>query len=85
MPYIRKGDLERVGLPRPRGDEQREIAASVSIVDAKYETHARKHAALTSLFRTLLHQLMTAQLRVSDLDVESLLSQAVPEPNAAQP
>ena len=42
-------------------------------------------SALTSLFRTLLHQLMTAQFRVSDLDVESLLSQAVPEPNAAQP
>ncbi len=35
----------------------------------------RKHAALSALFRTLLHQLMTAQLRVHDLDLEGLLAQ----------
>ena len=28
-----------------------------------------EHAALTALFRTLLHQLMTAQLRVHGLDL----------------
>ena len=34
--------------------------------------HRRKHAALTALFRTLLHQLMTAQIRVHDLDLPEL-------------
>ncbi len=31
-----------------------------------------KHAALTALFRTLLHQLMTAQIRVHALDLSEM-------------
>lgn len=34
--------------------------------------HERKHATLTALFRTMLHQLMTAQIRVHDLDLSGL-------------
>jgi hypothetical protein len=45
----------------------------VETVERKHEQHHRKHAALTALFRTLLHQLMTAQIRVHDL--EGLLPQ----------
>ncbi len=67
----------------PSQPEQREIVSVMETVDAKLSQTQRKHAALASLFRTLLHQLMTAQLRVADLDVESLLAQAVPEPNFA--
>jgi len=37
----------------------------IDTVDAKLKTLHAKHAALTALFRTLLHQLMTAQLRVN--------------------
>ena len=36
--------------------------------------HQRKRATLTDLFRTLLHQLMTAQIRVGVLDLEDLCS-----------
>jgi type I restriction enzyme S subunit len=36
-------------------------------VDRKLDTATRKHATLTALFRTLLHQLMTAQIRVGEL------------------
>ena len=32
----------------------------------------RKHAALTALFRTLLHELMTARIRVHNLDLPGL-------------
>ena len=32
----------------------------------------RKHAALTALFRTLLHQLMTAHIPVHGLDLPQL-------------
>ena len=62
-----------------------QIAKVFAALEAKEKVHARKHAALTSLFRTLLHQLMTAQLRVHDLDVEGLLEQAVPERQADSP
>jgi type I restriction enzyme S subunit len=60
-------------MPLPSNiDEQREIATSISCVDSKLICHQRKHATLTSLFRTLLHQLMTAQIRVHDLDLDLL-------------
>ena len=48
-------------------------------VGAKHDLHAAKRAALQGLFRTLLHQLMTAQIRVNHLDlseVEKLLDHA---------
>jgi hypothetical protein len=32
----------------------------------------RKRKVLTDLFRTLLHDLMTAQIRVGDLDLSAL-------------
>lgn len=38
--------------------------------------HRRKHSTLRALFRTLLHPLMTAQLRVNDLDLDRLLARA---------
>ncbi len=82
---INTGTLKRVLVPLPDIDEQAKMVSHVDRLERKLAIHRRKHSALTSLFRTLLHQLLTAQLRVSDLDVETLLSQAVPEPNAAQP
>ncbi len=38
-----------------------------------------KRQSLSDLSRTLLHQLMTAQIRVHDLDAEGILAQAVRE------
>jgi type I restriction enzyme S subunit len=52
----------------PKSGEQDEIVEKVDCLDQKVSVHARKHAALTALFRTVLHQLMTAQIRVNDLD-----------------
>jgi type I restriction enzyme S subunit len=56
-----------VSVPKP--GEQDEIVEKVDCLDQKVSVHARKHAALTALFRTLLYQLMTAQLRVNDLEI----------------
>ena len=60
--------------PVPALDEQHEIADVFAALDRKEKVHQCKHAALTALFRTLLHQLMTAQLRVVDLDLPDLES-----------
>ena len=38
----------------------------------KLKLHERKYATITDLFRTLLHQLMTAQIRVHNLDLPEL-------------
>lgn len=60
----------------PSPPEQREIVSVMETVDAKLSQTQRKHSALTSLFRTLLHQLMTAQIRVHALDLPELAAQA---------
>ena len=79
------GKIRELSVALPSLDEQKQIVITLQAVDSKLEVTERKHAALTSLFRTLLHQLMTAQLRVHDLDVEGLLEQAVPERQADSP
>jgi len=60
-------------VPVPSIEEQDEIEAHVKAIDRKLRVHTQKKLALTDLFRTLLHQLMTAQIRVNALD-ESVLT-----------
>jgi type I restriction enzyme, S subunit len=55
-------------VPVPQTVEQDEIVEKLDCLDQKLSVHARKHAAHAALFKTLLHQLMTAQIRVKDLD-----------------
>lgn len=59
-------------VPVPKPEEQDEIVEKVDCLDKKLSVHARKHVALTALFRTLLHQLMTAKIRVDDLVLPEL-------------
>ena len=59
-------------VPVPSPEEQDETISNIDCVDRKLAVHRHKHAALTALFRTLLHQLMTAQIRVHDLDLPEL-------------
>ncbi len=66
-------------IPLPSPEEQDKIVSNIDCVDQKLAVQQRKQATLTDLFRTLLHQLMTAQIRVHDLDLEGLLAQAVAE------
>ncbi len=61
-------------VPLPPADEQAEIIRVIDIVDAKRERHKQFFASLQALFRTLLHQLMTAQIRVDQLDLSELKS-----------
>lgn len=52
--------------------EQEEIAQVLETVSEKLTQHTQKKQSLSNLFRTLLHQLMTAQIRVHDLDLSGL-------------
>ncbi len=65
-------EIERFVIPLPDKRTQEEIAAAIATVEQKYEQHRRKRDSLSDLFRTLLHQLMTAQIRVHDLDLSEL-------------
>jgi type I restriction enzyme S subunit len=68
------GYLKTYPVPVPAVDEQHAIADVFAALDRKEKVHRRKHAALTALFHTMLHQLMTAQLRVDDFNLPELIS-----------
>ena len=51
-------------VPMPSIEEQREIAEAFGAVDRKIRTATQKRDQLQELFRTLLHELMTAKIRV---------------------
>jgi type I restriction enzyme S subunit len=59
-------------IPLPDKQTQQQIARTIATLEKKYELHQRKHATLTGLFQALLHQLMTAQIRVRDLDLPEI-------------
>ncbi|HEU4710218.1 MAG TPA: restriction endonuclease subunit S [Pyrinomonadaceae bacterium] len=67
-----RNEISVLNIPLPSYDEQREIADAIAAIDVQLNLHHRKHAALSALFRTLLHQLMTAQVRLNDLDLREL-------------
>lgn len=70
-------EIERFVIPLPDKRTQEEIANAIATVERKCEQHCCKRDSLCHLFRTLLHQLMTAQIRVHDLDL-SFLEQETP-------
>ena len=71
VPIMSKGKFEKIPLyTSPDRDEQREIARIFCAIDAKIQVHERKRATLQELFKTTLHQLMTGQIRVANLDID---------------
>jgi len=66
LPSITVQAVKGAMLPLPPLDEQREMARILQAVDAKIATEQARRAALEALFKTLLHQLMTGQIRVND-------------------
>lgn len=63
----------------PDRAEQDEVAAVLDAIDQKIDLHRRKHAVLDSLFKALLHKLMTGEIQVDQLDLSALLSVAPKE------
>ena len=56
--------LKGFAVPLPCIEEQAEIATQSEALEAKLMAHRRKHESLQDLFRTVLHELMTAKIRV---------------------
>ncbi|WP_413893268.1 restriction endonuclease subunit S [Candidatus Skiveiella danica] len=66
------GFLKTLPIPVPSRAEQQEIAAAFQTLEDKQEFAVRKQAALQDLFRTLLHQLMTAKTRIHEIEFEKV-------------
>jgi type I restriction enzyme S subunit len=70
---VNQGDVARLLIPLPPNVEtQDEILAILNALETKSTVYLRTRTSLANLFRTLLHQLMTAQVRVQDLCLSSL-------------
>ncbi|HYE36310.1 restriction endonuclease subunit S [Methylocaldum sp.] len=81
MPNLNNRVLRSMPIFYPSRATQVEIANTLDAVEQKLAINQRKRATLTDLFRTLLHQLMTAQIRVHDIDMPDIgqsESRAVP-------
>ncbi|MBE0517003.1 MAG: restriction endonuclease subunit S, partial [Methanophagales archaeon] len=49
--------------------EQHQIAHILSTVDKKIEVAERRKATLKELFKTMLHKLMTGEIRVNKVEI----------------
>jgi type I restriction enzyme, S subunit len=67
-----KSAINRLPTYLPREDERREIVTALDAVAKKIEVAQTKKRLLFDLFRTLLHELMTARIRVHNLDLPEL-------------
>lgn len=70
QPLVTQGLINEHSFPIPLPEEQREIASILQTIDRKISVHEHKRATLQELFQTMLHQLMTAQLRVHTLALD---------------
>ncbi len=71
-PTLNRNIVHQQIVGYPGVDDQREIADLLGKIDGKSDIHKQKASLLKDLFRSLLHQLMTAQIRVHDIDFDDL-------------
>ena len=71
VPILNKSNFENFQIPTPLRAVQDEIAGFLGVLDQKLENAGQKKAQLQDLFRTLLHELMTAKTRVHELELSS--------------
>ncbi len=64
--------LKTFKIPLPPLPEQQAIADILSTIDQKIDHHTTKKQKLEELFRTLLHELMTARVRVNKINLDFL-------------
>ena len=72
QPLVTQGVINEHRVPLPHIEEQREISAILDAIDRKVDLHRRKRAVSDDLFKTLLHKLMTGEIRVDVLDLSAL-------------
>jgi len=69
--YTTLGFLRSCPIPLPRKDEQVEIVHILHSIDQKLENHESQKSAYQELFKTMLNKLMTGQIRVKNLDIDT--------------
>lgn len=68
-PAVTDSEVKNQYIPFPSIITQRKIASILFSIDSKIEAEENKKKALDELFKTLLNDLMTAKIRVKNLEV----------------
>ena len=71
--HLPEVQLKALPIPQPTRSEQDQICIILETTDKKLGVIEKKHTVLNALFRTLLHQLMMAKIRVNNIEIECLL------------
>jgi type I restriction enzyme S subunit len=71
QPHFNVGTVKRFFVPLPSLEEQEVIVYCLKKIDQKHNLAAAKQKTLQDLFRTLLHELMTAKTRVHELELRT--------------
>jgi type I restriction enzyme, S subunit len=83
VPILSKGAFEQIEIVATTDlDEQREIAAVLRAIDLKIDLHQKKRSIFEDLFKSLLQQLMSGDMKIADLDL-SILASGINEEVAA--
>ena len=69
MTTINQQGISKALVPQAPMSEQSNIVEILEIVDSKIHRHQAQRATLQALFRNLLHDLMTAKIRVNNLSL----------------
>ncbi len=72
MRYIGVGKIASLAIPVPPPSEQQEIVHALKSVEEKIRVEENRKRSLDSLFKSLLHNLMTCKVRVNDLDMSAV-------------
>ena len=68
QPLVTQGTINEQSIPLPPSiEEQRQIVRVLKVVDAAIDIHRRKHSVLNSLFKGLLHKLITEEVMTNNL------------------
>jgi type I restriction enzyme S subunit len=62
--------IKNLLIPFPATTEQQQIASILSGIDKRIDAEEQRKEALEQLFKSLLHNLMSAKIRVKDLGVD---------------
>jgi len=56
-------------IPLPPLPEQKQIAHILSVVDEKIEVEQKRKQVLKELFKTMLHKLMSGEIRLKEVEI----------------
>lgn len=69
IPNLSGSRLKNFKIPKPELSKQQQISSILSTNDSKIESEENKKNTLEELFKSMLHNLMTAKIRVNNLEI----------------